>query len=188
MDALTALIDGFATAADPDQPAVRLHRRAARHRDRRAARHRPGDGDRAAAAGDLRARARRRRSSCSPASTTAACTAARPPRSCSTPRVRARRWSPPSRATRWPEAGRAAPALATAAIGSFIAGTIGTLCLALLAPLIVKLAVEIGAPDYFAVMVLAFVAVTTVLGSSRVRGFAVARHRADHRPGRHRPD
>src|SRR5919197_1639470 len=68
--------------------------------------------------------------------------------------------------------GRAAAALATAAIGSFIAGTIGTLCLALLAPSVVKLAIKMGAPDYFAVMVLAFIAVTTVLGSSKVRGLA----------------
>jgi putative tricarboxylic transport membrane protein len=68
--------------------------------------------------------------------------------------------------------GRAAQALATAAIGSFVAGTIGTLLLALLAPSVASLAVQIGAPDYFAVMVLAFIAVTTVLGSSRVRGFA----------------
>ena len=68
--------------------------------------------------------------------------------------------------------GRGAAALATAAIGSFIAGTIGTLGLALLAPVIVRLAVQMGAPDYFAVMVLAFIAVTTVLGSSKVRGLA----------------
>jgi putative tricarboxylic transport membrane protein len=68
--------------------------------------------------------------------------------------------------------GRAAAALATAAIGSFIAGTIGTLCLALLAPAIVRLAVRMGSPDYFAVMVLAFIAVTTVLGGSKVRGLA----------------
>jgi putative tricarboxylic transport membrane protein len=68
--------------------------------------------------------------------------------------------------------GRGAAALATAAIGSFVAGTLGTLGLALLAPVIVKLAVQMGAPDYFAVMVLAFIAVTTVLGSSKVRGLA----------------
>ncbi len=68
--------------------------------------------------------------------------------------------------------GRAAAALGTAAIGSFVAGTIGTLGLALLAPAIVQVAVQMGAPDYFAVMVLAFIAVTTVLGSSKVRGFA----------------
>jgi putative tricarboxylic transport membrane protein len=68
--------------------------------------------------------------------------------------------------------GLAAQALATAAIGSFVAGTIGTLLVVLLSPLIVDLAVQLGAPDYFAVMVLAFIAVTTVLGASRVRGFA----------------
>lgn len=68
--------------------------------------------------------------------------------------------------------GRGAAALATAAIGSFIAGTIGTLLLALVAPVIVKLAINMGAPDYFAVMVMAFIAVTTVLGSSIVRGLA----------------
>jgi putative tricarboxylic transport membrane protein len=68
--------------------------------------------------------------------------------------------------------GRAAQALATAAIGSFVAGTLGTALLVLVAPLIVQVAVEIGAPDYFAIMVLAFVAVTAVLGASRVRGLA----------------
>jgi putative tricarboxylic transport membrane protein len=68
--------------------------------------------------------------------------------------------------------GRAAQALATAAIGSFVAGTICTLLVALVAPTVVRLAVQMGAPDYFAVMVLAFVAVTSVLGASRVRGFA----------------
>ena len=68
--------------------------------------------------------------------------------------------------------GRAAQALATAAIGSFVAGTIATLLLALVAPTVADLAVEVGQPDYFAVMVLAFIAVTSVLGSSRVRGLA----------------
>ena len=68
--------------------------------------------------------------------------------------------------------GRAAQALATAAIGSFVAGLIGTMLLVLLAPYIVKVALEIGAADYFAIMMLAFIAVTAVLGSSRIRGFA----------------
>ena len=68
--------------------------------------------------------------------------------------------------------GRAAQALATAAIGSFVAGTIATLLLALLAPLIADLAVEVSPADMFAIMVLAFIAVTSVLGSSRVRGLA----------------
>lgn len=68
--------------------------------------------------------------------------------------------------------GRAPQALATAAIGSFIAGTIGSLLLVALATPVVKLALSMGAPEYFAVMVMAFVAVTAVLGTSRIRGFA----------------
>ncbi|MEU0521330.1 tripartite tricarboxylate transporter permease [Streptosporangium sp. NPDC006007] len=70
------------------------------------------------------------------------------------------------------KAGRAAQALATAAIGSFVAGTIGTLLLVLVTPLVVTFAISLGAPDYFAIMMLAFIAVTAVLGTSRVRGFA----------------
>ncbi|HEY3003082.1 MAG TPA: tripartite tricarboxylate transporter permease [Kribbellaceae bacterium] len=70
------------------------------------------------------------------------------------------------------KAGRAAQALATAAIGSFVAGTIGTVLLALLAPQVVKFAISLGAPDYLAIMLLAFVGASAVLGSSRVRGFA----------------
>ncbi|MBK1784832.1 tripartite tricarboxylate transporter permease [Prauserella cavernicola] len=68
--------------------------------------------------------------------------------------------------------GRGPQALASAAIGHFLGGVIGTTLLVLLAPLVASLAVDIGAPDYFAIMVLAFVAVTSVLGSSRLRGFA----------------
>jgi putative tricarboxylic transport membrane protein len=67
--------------------------------------------------------------------------------------------------------GRAAQALATAAIGSFVAGTIGTLLIAFTAPYVTRFAISLGAPEYFAVMLLAFIAVTAVLGSSRLRGF-----------------
>jgi putative tricarboxylic transport membrane protein len=70
------------------------------------------------------------------------------------------------------KSGRGAQALATAAIGHFVGGLLGVIGLVLLAPLVASVAVDIGAPDYFAVMVLAFVAVTSVLGSSRIRGFA----------------
>ncbi|MGP5046520.1 tripartite tricarboxylate transporter permease [Glutamicibacter bergerei] len=68
--------------------------------------------------------------------------------------------------------GRAAQALATAAIGSFVAGTIGTALLVGFAPIVVKFAVSLGAPSYFAIMVLALITVTAVLGSSKIRGFA----------------
>ncbi|KAA0115199.1 tripartite tricarboxylate transporter permease [Mycolicibacterium sp. P9-22] len=70
------------------------------------------------------------------------------------------------------KAGRAAQALATAAIGSFVAGTIATGLLVLVAPLVVDFAISITPADYFALMVVAFGAVTLVLGSSRIRGFA----------------
>ncbi|TCP54329.1 putative tricarboxylic transport membrane protein [Tamaricihabitans halophyticus] len=68
--------------------------------------------------------------------------------------------------------GRGAQALAASAIGNFIGALAGTILLVLLAPTIANLAVDIGAQDYFAVMLLAFIAVTSVLGSSRLRGFA----------------
>jgi putative tricarboxylic transport membrane protein len=68
--------------------------------------------------------------------------------------------------------GRGAAALATAAIGSFVAGTLGTLALSFVAPGMVELALRFGPADYFALMVLAFTTVSAVLGSSAVRGLA----------------
>ncbi|KOU54822.1 tripartite tricarboxylate transporter TctA [Streptomyces sp. MMG1522] len=70
------------------------------------------------------------------------------------------------------KAGRGAQALAAAAIGHFAGGMIGTILLVVLAPTVASLAIGIGAPDYFAIMVLAFIAVTSVLGASRIRGIA----------------
>jgi len=70
------------------------------------------------------------------------------------------------------KAGRGAAALGTAAIGSFVAGTIATLLLALVAPTVVGLAISIGPADYFALALLAFLAVATVLGASPLRGLA----------------
>ncbi len=69
--------------------------------------------------------------------------------------------------------GRAGPALATAAIGSFVAGTIATLLLTLLAPVVVEVALKFGPAEYFALMVFAFVTVAAVLGQSTVRGLAM---------------
>ena len=67
--------------------------------------------------------------------------------------------------------GRAGAALATAAIGSFIAGTIATLILAFTAPSIADLAVQVGSADYVALMLVAFTTVSSLLGSSQIRGF-----------------
>ncbi len=66
--------------------------------------------------------------------------------------------------------GRGGPALATAAIGSFVAGTIGVIGITLLAPVIVSFALRFSPADYFALMLVAFVTVSAVLGSSAVRG------------------
>jgi len=68
--------------------------------------------------------------------------------------------------------GRAGAALATAAIGSFVAGTVGTLGITFLAPVVVDFALKFGPAEYFSLMVLAFVTVSAVLGSSAVRGLA----------------
>lgn len=68
------------------------------------------------------------------------------------------------------KSGRAGPALATSAIGSFIAGTIATLGIAFLAPWMVALALKFGPEDYFALMVLAFVTVSATFGDSPLRG------------------
>src|ERR671920_449100 len=53
--------------------------------------------------------------------------------------------------------GRAGAALATAAIGSFVAGTVGTIGITFLAPLVVDFALRFGPAEYFALMVLSFV-------------------------------
>jgi len=66
--------------------------------------------------------------------------------------------------------GRAGPALATSAIGSFVAGSIATVALTLLAPIVIEIALKFGPAEYFALMVFAFVTVSAVLGASTVRG------------------
>jgi putative tricarboxylic transport membrane protein len=68
------------------------------------------------------------------------------------------------------KSGRAGAALATAAIGSFVAGTIATVLVTLFAPIVAELAVKLGPPEYFMLMVLAFTTVSAVLGKSTLRG------------------
>ena len=66
--------------------------------------------------------------------------------------------------------GRAGAALATSAIGSFVAGTIATVLVTLFAPLLAGFAVKLGPPEYFCLMLLAFTTVSAVLGDSTLRG------------------
>jgi len=68
------------------------------------------------------------------------------------------------------KAGRGGPALATAAIGSFVAGTIATLGIVFLAPWLVNIAVNFGPEDYFALMCVAFITVSATFGDSPIRG------------------
>ncbi len=67
--------------------------------------------------------------------------------------------------------GRAGAALATAAIGSFVAGTIATAILAFTAPSMADMAIKVGAADYVALMLVAFTTVSSLLGASQIRGF-----------------
>ena len=71
---------------------------------------------------------------------------------------------------RMARSGRAGAALATSAIGSFVAGTIGTIGITFLAPVVVDIALRFGPAEYFSLMVVAFVTVSAVLGASAVRG------------------
>jgi len=66
--------------------------------------------------------------------------------------------------------GRAGAALATAAIGSFVAGTIATVVVTFCSPLVANYAVKLGPPEYFMLMLLAFTTVSAVLGQSTLRG------------------
>jgi putative tricarboxylic transport membrane protein len=71
---------------------------------------------------------------------------------------------------RMAQRGRGAAALATAAVGSFVAGTLATVGLTFVAPWLVQVALAFGPAEYFALMVLAFTTVSAVLGESRIRG------------------
>jgi putative tricarboxylic transport membrane protein len=66
--------------------------------------------------------------------------------------------------------GRAGAALATSAIGSFVAGTIATVLVTLFSPVVAEFAVKLGPPEYFCLMLLAFTTVSAVLGGSTLRG------------------
>jgi putative tricarboxylic transport membrane protein len=66
--------------------------------------------------------------------------------------------------------GRARAALATAAIGSFVAGTIGIVLLTFVAEPVASLAVKFRPEDYFMLALIAFASVTTLVASSMIRG------------------
>ncbi|MDF2620129.1 MAG: tripartite tricarboxylate transporter permease [Xanthobacteraceae bacterium] len=69
--------------------------------------------------------------------------------------------------------GRAGVALATAAIGSFFAGTVSTLLLALFAPPLADLALQFGPVEYFSLMVLGLVASIVLAKGSLLHALAM---------------
>jgi putative tricarboxylic transport membrane protein len=66
--------------------------------------------------------------------------------------------------------GRGAAALTTAALGSFVAGSLATVALTFFAPPLASFALRFGPAEYFALSMLAFTAVTALIGGSLARG------------------
>ena len=69
--------------------------------------------------------------------------------------------------------GRAGPALATAALGSFFAGTVATVLLVLAAPPLADVALQFGPAEYFSLMVLGLVASVALASGSLLKAFTM---------------
>jgi putative tricarboxylic transport membrane protein len=70
--------------------------------------------------------------------------------------------------------GRAGPALAVAAVASFLAGTISIVLLMTVAPPLANLAINFGPPETFALGVVGLAGVIGFTGASRAKGLAMA--------------
>ena len=68
--------------------------------------------------------------------------------------------------------GRAAQALATAALGAFIGGMVASVCVVFLAPVLAEFSTSFGPAEYFALALFAFVATSSVVADSVLRGLA----------------
>ena len=86
--------------------------------------------------------------------------------------------------------GRAGPALAAAAIGSFVAGTFATLMLMIFGPWVAQIALSFGPPEFFSLMVAGLTVVTSLAGRSMVKallstffGLAIATIGIDQQSG-----
>jgi putative tricarboxylic transport membrane protein len=69
--------------------------------------------------------------------------------------------------------GRAGPALAIAAIGSFFAGTVCTMLIALAGPPLAEIALKFGAPEYFSLMSLGLIASAVLAHGSMPKAIAM---------------
>ena len=70
--------------------------------------------------------------------------------------------------------GRAGPALAIAAAGSYIAGTISIVALMVLAPPLASFALRFGPPEYFSLLLLGLLALAYMSGGSMLKSLAMA--------------
>ncbi|HUG24082.1 tripartite tricarboxylate transporter permease [Piscinibacter sp.] len=69
--------------------------------------------------------------------------------------------------------GRAGPALATAALGSFFAGCVGTLIIAAFAPPLTELAFKFGPAEYFSLMVLGLIGAVVLASGSLLKAISM---------------
>jgi putative tricarboxylic transport membrane protein len=69
--------------------------------------------------------------------------------------------------------GRGGVALTTAALGSFFAGTVATLLIAVAAPYLADVSLSFGAPEYFSLMVLGLVGSVVLARGSLIKAFAM---------------
>ncbi|MEK6591450.1 MAG: tripartite tricarboxylate transporter permease, partial [Pseudomonadota bacterium] len=69
--------------------------------------------------------------------------------------------------------GRAGPALAIAAVGSFFAGTVGTILIALFGPPLAEMALKFGAPEYFSLMTTGLLASAVLASGSVLKAIAM---------------
>src|SRR5512139_3319988 len=69
--------------------------------------------------------------------------------------------------------GRAGPALGVAALGSFFAGSVATIIIALFAPPLAEVALKFGPTEYFSLMVLGLVAAVVLAHGSLIKAIAM---------------
>jgi len=70
--------------------------------------------------------------------------------------------------------GRGGPALGISAFGSFIAGTLATVLIMMIAPPLARFALEFGPPEYFALMFLGLTVLTYLASGSMVKALMMA--------------
>ncbi len=69
--------------------------------------------------------------------------------------------------------GRAGPALAISAIGSYVAGTLSVIGLMFLAPTLAKFALGFGPPEYFSLLILGLLVLGYMTGGSMIKNLAM---------------